>query len=360
MLPAPIRRQGLALALTFAAGCEPALGTPTPGTPPPAPVSGDQPSDTPPSPGAQIPAPSSIPGTTATATSATATTATATTATLIPKQVRPIEPAQRSHPSQKVPGLGDEPSFSLSTNETVFYAMAPGQLELKVTGNLPGQVSLREVGLGTDDDVILGPRPFEPKTGLALTLEVEPHPGTHAFELWWGPTTGGPSRRVASTHIDIRGPLWSRLEALAVRVGTTLEARTEKPDYEIGELLKLAVKVPRPGHVLVLGVDAEDAPVILFPNQFAPYSETNPGHLSIPRAGAHYELTAQPPRGETLLLVLWSPEPLLDLSPELYGEQNFIVPSSAQIDALEAALAPDPDTRMYPDAALALLFTRIL
>lgn len=99
-------------------------------------------------------------------------------------------------------------------------------------------------------------------------------------------------------------------DLLALAEGTEpLAARLDRERYPADAPVTLSVEVPAAGWINVLGVDADDAMVVLWPNAFDRDNRVAPGTLELP-AARDFEWVAQPPWGGNLMLVLFSRSPL--------------------------------------------------
>lgn len=266
--------------------------------------------------------------------------------------------AKAESPLAPIEALLEAGNFGLQLDEEVFYVGSEEAVSLHMRTPRAGYIAVRELGVPEDASQVVPPQPAPASGELTLEVAIEPSPGRHQLELLAASREDmGDAVTIGKTQFDIRGPVWSQLEALVTPVGTTLEARATKDTYALHEKLKLSVASPGAGHLLVIGVGAEDEAAILYPNRFHPEGRTRAGTHPLPAPDAEYDFPALPPRGETLVLVAWSKRPLLRLGPRSFREAPMLALTPERLDALKAALAPDPRTRKYPQAKLSLIFT---
>jgi len=220
---------------------------------------------------------------------------------------------------------------------------------------------VHEVGVSESEACVVGPMPLEAAEPLVVPVHIQPAPGPHLLELRFA-EDGAPDHAevVASATFEVRGPRWARIEAMVTRFGTTLDARPHRVVREIGDELELSGYVEAAGHLTLVTVDAADQVSLLVPNRKMTAKPVPAGPFRLPGDDAPYRLAARPPRGERLVLVIWSPEPIFEVdSGALDAPGTFLPLDDRQLDALQAALAPDPETRAFPHRRLALAITRI-
>lgn len=124
--------------------------------------------------------------------------------------------------------------------------------------------------------------------------------------------TGDPRLITQSIRVDkgedAQHTNWQEAIAMVSRL-RPLQAQTGATHYTSNDLIKLNIDIPKNGYLNVLGVDENDAMILLYPNGFTPSNHVSPGVLTLP--GDHaFEWTAQEPWGNNLLIALFSISPL--------------------------------------------------
>ena len=90
--------------------------------------------------------------------------------------------------------------------------------------------------------------------------------------------------------------------------GISVQLDTDKPTYQIGEEIRLTFETDTAGQLWLIAVDQQDQPVLVYPNLHQPDNTLSPGQAhNLPAAGADWQLTAQVPAGDTLLLAVVTP-----------------------------------------------------
>jgi hypothetical protein len=107
---------------------------------------------------------------------------------------------------------------------------------------------------------------------------------------------------------DAPGPTWRKVEALVASM-RPLTIRANGTRFREGELLRLSVDIPHKGYLNIVNIDAQDTPIVAFPNLFSEDNRVTPGSFSVP-GGLPFELPAGPPFGPTLLAAFLTEEPL--------------------------------------------------
>lgn len=93
--------------------------------------------------------------------------------------------------------------------------------------------------------------------------------------------------------------------------GAKLTVTTNQQQYALGERsLKVTVDVPMEGYVNVVTVDPNDKAVVLFPNRFNTDNRVKSGALTLPTPQMSFDLEAQGPVGEHLIIAFWTPHEL--------------------------------------------------
>jgi hypothetical protein len=82
----------------------------------------------------------------------------------------------------------------------------------------------------------------------------------------------------------------------------TLTLTTDRPTYQAGDLMTIAVAADAACDLTLISIAADGFAVVLFPNEYEPNNLLSAGAaVTIPRAGAAYQLRAKQPGTETLL-----------------------------------------------------------
>jgi len=113
---------------------------------------------------------------------------------------------------------------------------------------------------------------------------------------------------IASAISD--GGIWSDLENLASHADFSLGVKSNQNQFKIGELLEITCEVQEDGYLNVFNVGPNDSTAtVLFPNRFNKDNHVRAGsHVSIP--GGRFELPAQEPLGDNLVVVFHTREPI--------------------------------------------------
>ncbi len=71
----------------------------------------------------------------------------------------------------------------------------------------------------------------------------------------------------------------------------------------------MTVDVPRAGYLNVINIDAQDNPIVIFPNEFYKNNKVSAGRVTIPQ-NMGFSLPAGEPYGPTLLVAFFSEKPV--------------------------------------------------
>lgn len=111
--------------------------------------------------------------------------------------------------------------------------------------------------------------------------------------------------------------LWDMLERLvddkiSQEPSQSLEVRTNRKEYRVGDLLTIECKISMDGYINVLNVDREDQEAtVLYPNKYHRDNRVQMGTtIEIPGEGDEFQLPAQEPLGENLIVVFVSSDSL--------------------------------------------------
>jgi len=96
-----------------------------------------------------------------------------------------------------------------------------------------------------------------------------------------------------------QGPNWQEWLALS-KAGTPFETSINQIEFSEGELIKFTANIPTQGFLNIVNVDAHDEVTILYPNQFNPENQINPGPLEVPGSLMPFEIEAVKPAGDSL------------------------------------------------------------
>jgi len=99
---------------------------------------------------------------------------------------------------------------------------------------------------------------------------------------------------------------WSDATAMASRI-KPITAQLSQRNYIENDLVSLTLSIPSNGYLNVLGVDGDDALVLLYPNRFDANNRVTAGTLTLP-GSRNFEWAAQAPWGNNLLVALFSKE----------------------------------------------------
>lgn len=90
-----------------------------------------------------------------------------------------------------------------------------------------------------------------------------------------------------------------------------LRVSANKQRFRIGDRsLRVTVDVPATGYLNIVTVDPNDKAEILFPNQFDQDNRVGAGQLSVPTPRMNFDLQAQGPVGEHIVVAIWTQQPL--------------------------------------------------
>lgn len=90
-----------------------------------------------------------------------------------------------------------------------------------------------------------------------------------------------------------------------------LPITTNKTNFSLGDkTLKIKVDVPASGYLNVVTVDPNDTAVVLFPNEFNRNNAVNKATVSLPTQEMNFDLEAQGPVGEHVIVAFWTAEPV--------------------------------------------------
>ncbi len=104
------------------------------------------------------------------------------------------------------------------------------------------------------------------------------------------------------------GPTWRKVESLIGRM-SSLKVLANKSTFKKGDKLKVTVDVPGTGYLNVINIDAQDNPIVIFPNKFYKNNKVSAGKVTIPQ-NMSFTLPAGEPYGPTLLVAFFSEKPI--------------------------------------------------
>ena len=106
--------------------------------------------------------------------------------------------------------------------------------------------------------------------------------------------------------------LWDILERRVDGISNQLEVRTNQQEYRLGDLLTIECQVNMDGYINVLNVDRTDQKAtVLYPNQYHRDNRVQKGTtITIPSEDDAFQLPAQEPLGENLIVVFVSSDSL--------------------------------------------------
>ena len=106
--------------------------------------------------------------------------------------------------------------------------------------------------------------------------------------------------------------LWDILERRVEGISNQLEVRTNQQKYRLGELLNIECTVNMDGYINVLNVDRTDQKAtVLYPNKYHQDNRVQMGTtIKIPSEDDAFQLPAQKPLGENLIVVFVSSDSL--------------------------------------------------
>lgn len=92
---------------------------------------------------------------------------------------------------------------------------------------------------------------------------------------------------------------------------SSMSIATNKTDFPLGDkTLRVTVDVPREGYLNIVTVDPNDTAVVLYPNEFNQNNAVSPGTVSLPTQEMNFDLEAQGPVGEHVIVAFWTTEPV--------------------------------------------------
>lgn len=128
------------------------------------------------------------------------------------------------------------------------------------------------------------------------------------------------------------------------RRGRSLSVSSNKKTYPLGDrTLKVSVEVPAPGYLNIVTVDPNDKGVVLYPNKFNPDNHVSAGRVTLPTPQMRFDLEAQGPVGEHLIIAFWTQKPL-----DLYTSGKGLRDSRGKLESVFADLSEYALTRFMP------------
>lgn len=120
--------------------------------------------------------------------------------------------------------------------------------------------------------------------------------------------TGDKSRFEQAIRVDnsnrVQQINWLDAKTMASRL-KPIDVQLNQADFVEDDLLNLQLNIPTSGYLNVLGIDSDDALILLYPNKFDANNYVQAGTLQLP--GAHdFEWRAQAPWGNNLLVAIFS------------------------------------------------------
>ncbi len=163
----------------------------------------------------------------------------------------------------------------------------------------------------------LTPRTLTERAGSFVKRELSARPATI-----FTPQVGGDPQLIDKPLRVVRADAnWRRLEQTASKLAP-LEVSANKREFSIGDRsLRVSVRVPDTGYLNIVTVDPDDHAEILFPNKFHSDNSVRAGSLSVPTQQMNFDLKASGPRGDHLVVALWSAQPV-NLYKEGKGEHD--------------------------------------
>jgi hypothetical protein len=105
-----------------------------------------------------------------------------------------------------------------------------------------------------------------------------------------------------------KGHSWQRLLALSHNM-EPLTVSLNQSRYKLGDILEISILNEQPAYLNVINVDANDHATVLYPNQFHPDAFVL-GGVHIPTQQMAFELVAQKPLGQSLVVAFLSSKPI--------------------------------------------------
>ena len=234
---------------------------------------------------------------------------------------------------------------SLRIDDPVYYA--EGQAKVTITAGQGGYYQLNERGVDGRKRAVWSSR-LDAGAVEVVTSTVRGGAGQHVFELAFSEAKASAQGELVSrSPFQVRGPMWSRLEAIQFKLGRGLELSSNKKVLQVGDNLVLTMNLPKRGHLLVVSVDARDRVEVIFPNPLATQDVVKAGSLRVPGVDAGYDLPAAPPVGDVQILAFLSDAPIL--KPRV-ADNTSLVLGESEVATLEAACRPVK--QKYPPIAL--------
>jgi len=85
-----------------------------------------------------------------------------------------------------------------------------------------------------------------------------------------------------------------------------------KSCFEPGEALEISIKITARGYLNVVSTTPGDRTTVLFPNQYHPHNDVEPGDLKIPSPQMEFELISHAPTGLRLITAVLSRSPIIN------------------------------------------------
>lgn len=117
--------------------------------------------------------------------------------------------------------------------------------------------------------------------------------------------------------VENEGIIWQEFEAIESYVPNKLSVSSNKSKYRKGDQIVLDIDVPSSGYLNVVSVDANDVPIVLFPNEFQQDNFVRKGRFKTSN-DLDFVLKASDPLGKNLTVALLTKEPL-----NLYEKSTF-------------------------------------
>lgn len=121
-----------------------------------------------------------------------------------------------------------------------------------------------------------------------------------ARSLPW-PSATRADATVRPANVDVVRELWQTSQ-----IAEPLSLRISRSSIRVGEQIEIVIDVPVTGYLNVVGLDAEGAPTVLFPNALHPDNRVRPGRFSVPGPAMQFRLQAEPPYGLAIVAAFHS------------------------------------------------------
>jgi len=133
------------------------------------------------------------------------------------------------------------------------------------------------------------------------------------------------SNQLKSKHIQLnqpgtQGEYWGILEGIANSSDGNILVSSNRSTYRLGQEIEISVEIPITGYLNIITVDANDQPLVLFPNKYHRNNKVRKGTFNT--SSMSFDYKADDPMGANLTVAIVTKEPLNLYEKSSFGRNN--------------------------------------